>query len=1613
MIRTAAHILPLLLMLIIVCEIRILAEEPEASADRAQAMRDRYERIVLQRPQHGTALEKLYLLHVEAGSLNIWVEELRRRIEEEPDHANAALLHALVLESRGDILGAREGFLRAIDLDPENWYGDYALGKLALYQTDYATSIIHLNAAAEKTREREQLMEIYKALGRAQALNNQAGEAAKTWSRLADLNPNDAVTLEELAELLFEEEQFEQADKYFVRLTSLPNQPDYKKVIYIMRRASILARQGDFSGAAGMYAGALDRVGPDSWLYREICTQIEQAYRKRQDLTGLKEHYEAWIEVHPVEVDARLLLADVLAELGKDDDALNTLKLALAAAPSRDDIRVKLASELGGRKQFDEAISTLEPLRKKFPKDPAYCEQVGMLWARHVEAPDHRRRGAELLQEIAAMDGESASYAVRSAEALAAADLQEEALTMYEEAVRRDPAPPEYHEYLGEYLLTLNRRDDALAAFQQMASGVRRSGTSAIRLAELLFYHKFIEEAVRAGEEAARLEPQRFDVGNSYARLLARAGRDDQALEELERIEPLAPNTFFADDIVNHRIRLLARIKKLEEYYDSLCDRMEEKTQPDADAVLLLAKVAFALRKQEDALSWIAQALSLETHSIRVLEVAERVYGRLQDFERQIEILDKLAELAPQRRTDFLTRKAKTFMLLDSYESATSAAEQVIEAAPGNPDGYKLMASFQRQAGYVDEAFKTLKKAVRTSTRDLSLRIELANAYADAGRSREAMDSYWQAFDLAEDTGRRLAVIRPLAELYSTEGQFDQLLDRVRRFRRRTRDDLTAALLLSECYQVVDEPASARRELIDALAARPDDPNLLKKLVVLARDDDVLDDALEYQRKLVLIQPEGGNFRVLGDLYVQLDQKEDALSAWRTWHEKRLAAAADPGRIRYGWVDHLLNKEFLDEALQELKLLHRQHPDDWEPLYRMALVEVNQGDPDRARELFNDVLALPVVERIEWLDQTGTNLTQQARSVFPGHMPPEIGQINSLRTSKYQIQRASRSRGAFRYFNPPSTLEDVRNAALGYVTGLLDVNALSDEWLEEMKKLGAENDEELLVVAYLADQPDRMFDIADRLLTDDPDNHLVRMLVVMALTDRGQRRREAWDDTETEQMEAHLAYIRQNRQEYRIYFDSIYANYLAQSQQQEKLQKFVERMEIPEDADIPVLLGVLQLFNQAKRYDKIPEMIERIDAAAGSLPPSQQGWRPQSLYFQMVREVIREGELDAGLHLFTAYLDDTLPAKRRSPSQSAGTRQYRSPYSEEDFPPSTFWWEGQRLALLQIVHSTLANEGEEERLTRLFAARCESTSGPQGIADLIGMAYVNWYSDRQEEALEILDRAASMAPADDEIRLIKATALETLERFDESLDLAGSIRARYGPTFKKAQQIIMKSALETERVDQARSAALRLFSMQLSAEEYFDLSDTLADLGMAKRATVAEKKGERASARSSSVGGIRIYGGGMSTQLKDPPSRIGKPFPSLEMLNVAEKPIGGKAFLFCVWDKDQRPSRRCLTELSERIEWLADQGVVARTLHLSPLDESEIAQMKEASPAVPVSFSDKKEKTIHRVLGIRGLPWMLLTDRSHVVRAEGFDISELDIRIAQVLDPSASTTVTD
>ncbi|MBN2131670.1 MAG: carboxypeptidase regulatory-like domain-containing protein [Sedimentisphaerales bacterium] len=130
-------------------------------------------------------------------------------------------------------------------------------------------------------------------------------------------------------------------------------------------------------------------------------------------------------------------------------------------------------------------------------------------------------------------------------------------------------------------------------------------------------------------------------------------------------------------------------------------------------------------------------------------------------------------------------------------------------------------------------------------------------------------------------------------------------------------------------------------------------------------------------------------------------------------------------------------------------------------------------------------------------------------------------------------------------------------------------------------------------------------------------------------------------------------------------------------------------------------------------------------------------------------------------------------------------------------------------------------------------------------------------------------------------------------------------------------------------------------------------------------------------------------------------SLLGKPLPNTEVfLDLPAEQTQGKRILLCFFDMNQRPSRHCIGTLTKRADALRQKDVIVAGIQATVTDEETWnAWAAERNIQIPLGRIKKDAEKAKSAWGVQSLPWLILTDAEHVVRAEGFALSELERKL--------------
>ena len=349
----------------------------QIAVDQEKALK--YHAALQRRPNPGYLYDRFYNSWLDSSSL----DELEKFLTDQATTSaatNDRLLLAFFFAKQGKDVQALEQFRVALENDPtsaETWYEKAVIEARTL---DFETALADLGKAQAANPKKDIEIKVAKLRGKLFVRNQQVDKAIAVWDELVSENPSDDGLMEDMIELQISEGLYEQAEKLCDKLIGITKDP-YQLVMRKLRKGDIIQRSGDRTQALAIYGETLNKVGMDSWLEREILSQIEQLFRREDDLTGLSEHYQKLIKATPKRMGLRKSFGKLQLELGQSDEAIKTYQEIVELTPGDRTNRESLISILAGAGQTEKAIKQTQSLIQQFPKDAELDVQLAILFS--------------------------------------------------------------------------------------------------------------------------------------------------------------------------------------------------------------------------------------------------------------------------------------------------------------------------------------------------------------------------------------------------------------------------------------------------------------------------------------------------------------------------------------------------------------------------------------------------------------------------------------------------------------------------------------------------------------------------------------------------------------------------------------------------------------------------------------------------------------------------------------------------------------------------------------------------------------------------------------------------------------------------------------------------------------------------------------------------------------------------------------------------------------------------------------------------------------------------------------------------------------------------------
>ncbi|MFN9918138.1 MAG: tetratricopeptide repeat protein, partial [Pirellulaceae bacterium] len=141
------------------------------------------------------------------------------------------------------------------------------------------------------------------------------------------------------------------------------------------------------------------------------------------------------------------------------------------------------------------------------------------------------------------------------------------------------------------------------------------------------------------------------------------------------------------------------------------------------------------------------------------------------------------------------------------------------------------------------------------------------------------------------------------------------------------------------------------------------------------------------------------------------------------------------------------------------------------------------------------------------------------------------------------------------------------------------------------------------------------------------------------------------------------------------------------------------------------------------------------------------------------------------------------------------------------------------------------------------------------------LASVLWWSDEQEEAMQIVTKIIDAHPNEPRMQFRWASLLESREEFEEALKIIDQITPRDQNNLIRRETAALRIAERIGDIDRAKQSAERLFGLRLTSDAQIHVLPQLKRLGMDVQADALLARLEKTTARQpgSQVSLMNLY----------------------------------------------------------------------------------------------------------------------------------------------------------
>jgi tetratricopeptide (TPR) repeat protein len=589
------------------------------------------------------------------------------------------MVMARLLADEGRGREATESFVAAIELSPEDPYIRLEYSRFLIRQRRLRKAAQQVSTAYQLAPDEPDVLRVYAETQLKMAGEDSAAlsEARQALEKLREIDPTDVESMVSLGQIYLSEQSPERA--------------------------------------ADVFQAVLDQTSGNRMVYRLLVDALVRSGQSERAVSVLEEA----LELDPLFTRARIVLSEILGELGRVEESVEVLSAAPEVALGDPELQRRLALELHRTGDFEGALVAIDRVLLEEPSDYAAMYLKTVI----LSVQGDNERAIQLAKRLVALHPDSLDVVILLAQLL---------------------------ERQGEWQeadLELQRVERQARVAREMQSADQALGQRAIILSRAQAWRQVVEALEPHLPELE--DAGQIDLIFLYADAQVNLQEEGKALAILSRFESGSPAERSA---LAKQAEILFRSADESQANEKIAELLATDTYED---MVRAAEVFQRLERFDEAIPILERALSLVPDSTQAMFWLGASYERAGRVSEAETVLEGLLDIDP---TFAPALNYLGYMWADQGENLDEALDLVRQAVALEPENGAYIDSLgwaHFQLGQYDEARGYLERAARIVGDDAVVLEHLGDLYIALGEFDDARDFYQRSLSLdAENAGQ-------------------------------------------------------------------------------------------------------------------------------------------------------------------------------------------------------------------------------------------------------------------------------------------------------------------------------------------------------------------------------------------------------------------------------------------------------------------------------------------------------------------------------------------------------------------------------------------------------------------------------------------------------------------------------------------------------------------------------------------------------------------------------------------------------------------------------------------------------------------------------------------